>query len=239
MAVIAEELAARPVIRWPGTSVLPRGLLRLPGVYPPQEDTALLGEVLAMTPVHGPERVLDACAGTGALAVLAAQRPGAEVTAVDVSRRATLATWWNARRRKLPIRVRRQSFLQLRDAEPFDLVLVNPPYVPCAPDSPIRGRHRAWDAGVDGRAALDPLCAIAPDLLSDNGRLLLVQSVVSGVDTTLARLRTGGLAARVVARRTIPFGPVMRGRTALLEATGLIEPGCRDEELVVIRADRT
>jgi release factor glutamine methyltransferase len=34
----------------------------------------------------------------------------------------------------------------------------------------------------------------------------------------------------------VPFGPVMRARADLLQARGLIAPGERTEELVVIRA---
>ncbi len=41
-----------------------------------------------------------------------------------------------------------------------------------------------------------------------------------------------------MARATIPFGPVMRARARFLENRGLIEPGQRDEEIVVIEARR-
>lgn len=130
------NVAVRPM--WPGSSILPTGLLRFPGVYRPQQDTALLAEALVMTPAIGGEKVLDVCTGTGALAVLAAQRPGAEVTAIDVSRRAVASAWYNAYRRKLPIRVRRTGFAQLGETGRFDLVLANPPLRALRPD---RARH--------------------------------------------------------------------------------------------------
>jgi release factor glutamine methyltransferase len=66
----------------------------------------------------------------------------------------------------------------------------------------------------------------------------MVHSVLSDVDKSLRQLRDGGLAAEVVSRSTIPFGPVMWSRTEFLEQAGLIERGQRNEELVVIRADR-
>ena len=177
----------------------PAACCACPVCYRPQADTALLAEVLAATArtaLSGPERILDAFAGTGVLATLAARRPGAKVTALDVSRRAAVTTWWNARRRGLPIRVRRGTVLRLSAGESFDLVLANPPYVPCARASAATGKRRAWDAGPDGRSVLDPLCAHAARLLAPNGTLLLVQSAVSGVDASLTRLRAGGLAAR-------------------------------------------
>ncbi|QLY28765.1 hypothetical protein [Nocardia huaxiensis] len=66
----------------------------------------------------------------------------------------------------------------------------------------------------------------------------MVHSALCGTDRTLHRLRDSGLEAAVVARALIPFGPVLRRRAGWLTARGLIDPGQRDEELVVIRADR-
>ncbi|MGA4545529.1 hypothetical protein ACPA54_36625 [Uniformispora flossi] len=56
---------------------------------------------------------------------------------------------------------------------------------------------------------------------------------VPGPDTALP---THGPA--LVTREPEPFGPVMSARAAHPEERGLIAPGCREEELVVIRADR-
>jgi release factor glutamine methyltransferase len=173
------------------------------------------------------------------MALSAARAGWAEVTAIDISRRAVLSTRLNAWHLGLPVRARRVSFVEFGSAQPFNLVLANPPYVPCAATAMPSGRARSWDAGPDGRALLDPLCAVAPRLLAPLGRLLLVQSDVSGVDATLELLQRGGLSARVVARHRTPFGPVMRARAAFLEAAGLIGSGQRHEELVVIRADCT
>jgi release factor glutamine methyltransferase len=233
MATTAERFPAAA-----DTVPLPRLPFCLPGVYRPQDDTHLLASVLAAEPVVEDGRVLDVCAGTGAAAITAALAGWGHVTAIDVSRRAVLSTRLNARHLALSIRAHRVSFAELRVAEPFDLVLANPPYVPCAGTGAPVGRDRSWDAGPDGRALLDPLCSITPRLLAPSGRLLLVQSDVSGVDATLDRLKAVGLRARVVARRRTPFGPIMRARAEYLESAGLIEPGQRHEDLVVIRADR-
>jgi release factor glutamine methyltransferase len=47
-----------------------------------------------------------------------------------------------------------------------------------------------------------------------------------------------GLHARVIARAELPFGPVMRARAALLEGRGMIAPGQRTEEIVVVAGAR-
>lgn len=213
-------------------------LLRPPGVYRPQEDTWLLADALRTAPLPPRATVLDVCTGTGALAVTAGQLGAAEVTAVDVSRRAAAAAWMNGRVNGVPIRTICGHFGDLVGSERFDVVLANPPYVP-APDVPGSGKARAWDAGDRGRAVLDRLCAVVPLLLNDKGMALIVHSELCDPDATVHQLRGANLKAAVIARQVIPFGPVMRSRAAWLESAGLIEPGQRHEELVVIRADVT
>ena len=85
---------------------------------------------------------------------------------------------------------------------------------------------------------LDPLCEAASKLLCDGGTLLLVHSALAGVQQSLDSLKWAGMDAKVVASKWIPFGPVMTARANWLESIGLIPHGRREEELVVIRADK-
>jgi release factor glutamine methyltransferase len=212
-------------------------LLRPPGVYAPQGDSELLVDALRRATIPGGARMLDICTGTGVVALVGAGLGAADVHAVDLSNRAAWAARWNARLRGLPVTVHRGDFLEHATGL-FDVVTANPPYVP-APDAP-RGRSRkarAWDAGEDGRHCLDRVCRTAPRLLTDGGVLLLVQSAISRPDRTIHMLREAGLKAAVTARSTQPFGPVLRRRSSWLEDRGLIAPGEREEELVVVRAD--
>lgn len=225
-----DELAGRGAAR--GTL-----LLRAPSVYRAQGDTWLLAEVLRREPAVAGGRVLDVCAGSGALAVAAARLGAAEVTATDVSRRAVASSWLNARARGLSVRVRRGDLFEPVEGERFDVIVANPPYVPArAACPPLGGAARAWDAGVDGRAVIDRLCREAPPHLAPGGILLIVFSALCGTELTVQRLRSAGLDVCIVARRTEPFGRVMNGRVSLLEARELITPGQRHEELVVVRA---
>ncbi|MEV6909117.1 HemK2/MTQ2 family protein methyltransferase [Amycolatopsis sp. NPDC051071] len=211
-------------------------LFRPPGVYRPQDDTWFLASALHASGMPSGARVLDLCAGTGALALTAATSGAASVTAVDISRRALAAVWTNARLRRLPIRPLRGSLAEAARGGPYDVVLANPPYVPCP--KPASGAARAWDAGPDGRVVLDQLCSEVASMLAPQGFLLLVHSAVADVDKSLSQLRASGLSATVVAARPILFGPVMRARAVFLEEAGLIAAGQQHEELVVIRAER-
>ena len=74
------------------------------------------------------------------------------------------------------------------------------------------GPALSFNAGIDGRLVLDPLCEHAPALLKAGGTLLVVQSEFPGVRKTVESLCCGGLRAAVVAHRRIPFGPVMTAR---------------------------
>ena len=74
--------------------------------------------------------------------------------------------------------------------------------------------------------------------LIPGGILLLVHSALCGAATTVARLRDQGLAARVVRRAEIPWGPVLSARRSWLSRQGLAPESATREELVVIRAER-
>ncbi|WP_243719699.1 HemK2/MTQ2 family protein methyltransferase [Actinomadura sp. KC06] len=212
-------------------------LLRPPGVYRPQSDTRLLAQAFRGINVPAGARVLELGTGTGAVAVAAA-RVGYEVVAVDVSARAVLTARLNALVRDLRVRVLRGDLFAPVAGEVFDVILANPPYVPGDADpAAARGRARAWEAGPDGRILLDRICQAAPHHLAPSGTLLVVHSALNGVAATLVALRRVGMRASVVVRHREPFGPVMRSRAKLLEARGLLRPGQRHEELVVVRAD--
>lgn len=215
-------------------------IVTVPGVFQPRSDARLLAAVMREQGLARGARVLDVFAGSGALAVAAAREGAREVVAVDVSRRALLTTRVNARRNGVAGRVetRRGDLFAPVAGERFDLILANPPYVPSASDAlPASGARRAWEGGRDGRLLLDRLCAGAPAHLAPGGTLLLVHSSLCGEDATLARLAAAGLEApaRVASQRG-PLGPLMRARAQRLEAAGLLAPGEREEELLVIAA---
>lgn len=214
-------------------------LLRPPGVYRADSDTSLLSSVLLEGGYAAGRRVLDIGTGTGALALCAARAGAISVTAIDVSLRSVFATWLNCRLHRVRCTVRRGDLFGPVASRYFDLILANPPYVPAATN--VLPRHRigrCWDGGLDGRAVLDRICTEGPAVLAPEGMMLIVHSAVCREDITISRLAGAGLRAEILTRCSVPFGPVMCLRAATLEARGLVEPGQRVEELVVIGATR-
>lgn len=213
-------------------------------MYQPQEDSRLLVDAMHHSALIPGRRVLDLCTGSGFVAIAAAELAAAAVTAFDICPHAVRCCRDNAALAGADVDVREGSWLDAVDRTPFDVVLANPPYVPTPPgdDSgsicPDAGPSLAWNAGADGRLILDPLCDAAPKLLCDGGSLLLVHSAIAGVQQSLDRLKWAGMEGEVIASKWIPFGPVMSARAKWLEDTGRIPRGRREEELVVIKADK-
>lgn len=225
-----------------GPSPVPRPdarLFRPPGVYRAQSDSAVLAGVIRHGGHASGRHVLDVGTGSGALALAAARSGAASVTAVDLSLRSVLATRVNCALRGARVTVRRGDLFAPVAGRRFDLIVANPPYVPAETDELPRHRSaRCWDGGVDGRAVVDRICAAAADHLARDGVLLMVHSAVSGADATIERLAAAGMAASVLLRTSVPYGPVMRERAAMLERRGLVGPGESVEELVVVEAHR-
>ncbi|WP_323178029.1 HemK2/MTQ2 family protein methyltransferase [Streptomyces sp. NBC_00338] len=217
---------------WPGR------IVRLPGVYGPQEDSFMLAAAMSREDIGPGTELLDLCTGSGALALHAA-RLGARVTAVDISRRAVASARLNAAMARLPLAVHRGDLMSGMAGRSFDVIVSNPPYVPApAVPWPRRRSGLAWDAGSDGRSLLDVICEAAPAALRPGGLLLLVHSELSRPEETVRRLGRAGLQASVSDRMTIPFGPVTRERLPWLRDRGLLPSGRDREELVIIRARR-
>jgi release factor glutamine methyltransferase len=214
------------------------------GVYAPQQDSQLLVDVLEGSGLAPRHRVVDLCTGSGVLAIIAAEQGASAVTAFDICPRAVRCARANALAAGVDVDVHLGSWTRALEFRPFDVVVCNPPYVPHGPgaDSDAipadAGPAWAWNAGHDGRLVLDPLCAAVPDLLAEDGTMLVVQSEFAGVEKSLLTLRSAGLDAEVIARQSIPFGPVLSARARWLEHTSRLAPGRREEELAVIRADK-
>ncbi len=211
-------------------------LVTPPGVFRPISDTWLLADALDDERLLEGARVLDLCSGSGALAIRAALGGAREVVAVDVSRRAVATIRLNATLNHVRVRARRGDLFDAVAGEQFDAIVSNPPYVPSPADElPARGPQRAWEAGRDGRAVLDAICAGAPGHLRPGGVVLIAHSSILGYAQTAAALCAGELEVDVAASERGPLGPLMQARRAHLEAEGLLAPGQVEEDVLVVR----
>lgn len=169
-------------------------------VYEPAEDTFLLADNLD---ISLGERVLELGTGCGLLAILAA-KAGARVIATDINQAALECARANALAHGVAncIEFRLGNLFEQVAEEHFDLVIFNPPYLPTEPEEALNGPLEcAWEAGPDGRAAIDPFLDELPNHLVNGGRALLVQSSLSNVDKTLQRLRELGFDVSVLRKK--------------------------------------
>jgi release factor glutamine methyltransferase len=173
-------------------------------VYEPAEDSFLFAENLN---VQEGETTLDMGTGCGILAILAAKKASA-VVAADVNPYAVRCARENATfsnvRGKMSF-IQGDLFTPLREAEKFDAILFNAPYLPADKSEADSWIGRAWAGGATGRQIIDRFISEAPKHLKRLGRVLLMQSTLTDVDETLRRFARGHLNAKVVAEFSLPF----------------------------------
>jgi release factor glutamine methyltransferase len=149
-------------------------------VLVPRPETELVVEAaLAALPEAG--RALDLCTGAGVIAIsLALARPGAQVTATDVSEDALAVARENASRLSAAgvAFLAGDLYAPLSPEVQFDVIVSNPPYVPrgeldtLSPE--VRREPRlALDGGEDGLAISRRIAAEAPLHLRPGGALVL------------------------------------------------------------------
>src|SRR5512138_1387378 len=157
-----------------------------PRVLVPRPETELVVEaaLAALAPAPGGGRLLDLCTGSGAIAIsLGLARPGAQVTATDLSEDALAVARENASRLGAAGVTFLAGDLYAPLAPPtpetrFDVIVSNPPYVPrgeldtLSPE--VRREPRlALDGGDDGLAISRRIAAEAPAHLRPGGALVL------------------------------------------------------------------
>lgn len=167
-----------------------------PDVLIPRPETEHLVEAVVARVAQNPAvRIGDVGTGSGAIAVaLAHALPRAQVTALDISRRALDVAAENARRHGVAERVRfvESDLLEAVRGESFDVVVSNPPYV--AENEVLEAQVREFEprralyAGPTGLEVYERLIPQAWEALLPAG--WLVMELGQGQRDALARLLT-------------------------------------------------
>jgi release factor glutamine methyltransferase len=174
-------------------------------VYRPAEDSFLIADQI---PYYRSKRTLDIGTGSGILALVSAET-AQEVVASDINPFAADCLKKNARLNGLDYKIDilvGDLFDPIRTGERFDLITFNPPYLP--EDGYQAQRDYldfSWSGGSNGRQVTDRFLEEFPRYLKRDGSILLVQSSLSGIRTTISKLRRKGFIAKVVASKHIHF----------------------------------
>jgi release factor glutamine methyltransferase len=154
-----------------------------PDVLIPRPETeTLVGLTLTEARRRAPDadglRIADIGTGSGCIAVtLAAELPGAQVTATDLSEAALAIARVNAARHGVADRVElvQGSWCAPLAGRSFDIVVANPPYIPTAELAELARDVRefepvlALDGGADGLAAYRELLPSIASVLAAGG----------------------------------------------------------------------
>ncbi|HEY5365511.1 MAG TPA: peptide chain release factor N(5)-glutamine methyltransferase [Casimicrobiaceae bacterium] len=161
-----------------------------PDVLIPRPETeTLVDAMLAAIAEDAPARVLDLGTGSGAIALaIAHARPRVDMLAVDIDRAALDVARGNAQALGIGnVRFALSSWFDALDAERFDAIVANPPYIaaddPHLSDGDLRYEPRsALTPGGDGLDALRAIIAAASAHLVPRG----VLAVEHGYDQSSA-----------------------------------------------------
>lgn len=173
-------------------------------VFEPSEDSFLFAENLD---VQEGDEVLDLGTGCGILGIVSAEK-AKSVLAVDVNPYAISCAKHNASlngvRGKMGF-LRGDLLSALYTDALFDVILFNAPYLPSEPIELESWIGRAWAGGASGRDVVDRFIPQAVAHLKPLGRVLLLQSSLTGLELTVQKFKEHGFSAVVKAECKLPF----------------------------------
>ena len=172
-------------------------------VYLPCDDSFLLAKAVAS---RSRGDVLDMGTGSGIQGIAAAGK-AKSVLFADISPEAVECARKNAEISGATAKCRcrfveTDLFEAIPEAEKFDLIIFNPPYLPTKPGERAKGAiNSAWDGGRNGRKVIDPFLGRFGARLKEGGILLYLDCQLSGTRETKKTLGEAGFRFRTVARK--------------------------------------
>ena len=173
-------------------------------VYEPAEDSFLFAENLN---VPKDAQVLDVGTGCGLLGIVAAAK-GGNVLAADLNPYAIRCAKHNSKLNHVQAKMgflQTDLFTAFNGKAKFDLITFNAPYLPAPEHEAESWIGKAWAGGINGRQVIDRFISQAPLRLKLDGRILLMQSTLAGVEETINNFGSRNLRANVIAQQKLPF----------------------------------
>jgi release factor glutamine methyltransferase len=173
-------------------------------VYEPAEDSFLFAENLD---VKENEHVLDIGSGTGILGVVAAKK-AKKVVIVDINPYAVHCSKENAILNGVygnMAFILGSLFTPFNDRAKFDVILFNAPYLPTELDEEVSLLASAWQGGRTGRDLIDRFIIDVSCYLNPQGRVLLIQSNLAGLEETVKQFALHSMKAATLTSSKLPF----------------------------------
>ncbi|MEM4463152.1 MAG: RsmD family RNA methyltransferase [Fervidicoccaceae archaeon] len=192
-------------LRWGYSLCIP------PSVYDPSDDTYMILSYLEKNvSLLENARVLDIGSGSGILSIFAVERGASHVMSVDISPKACETSQFNLRK-ILGERAESVEIIAgdidgiIRRGTHFDLVLINPPYLPYDQSTGDYFLDMALYGGKKGSETSVRILKSLEGLLSGKYTVLLVSSSLGGAEEIMKTMRSLHFITEVVDKRDYFF----------------------------------
>ena len=150
-------------------------------VFIPRAETeTLINIVLSILGNIPGQNILDICTGSGSIAVtLAKELNKANISAIDISKKALEVAMINARRHKVDINFEQLDILKTTYNHKMDMLVCNPPYIPISEMGMLMEDIRLYEPeialtdGNDGLLFYKRISKLAPTIVKPGGQIVL------------------------------------------------------------------
>lgn len=164
-------------------------------VYQPEEDTYLLLKY-ALKEARPDDSILEVGTGSGLIAKKM-NDISKNTVAIDINPYACKSA------KKSGVEVIRCDLMSCLNTK-FDLTLFNPPYLPTNPGERINDwLEYALDGGLNGRVTIEKFVNLLGNVMSKDGRCLLLLSSLTGVEEVSKYLSLKGFLSYIIAEEKI------------------------------------